>query len=50
LRFVDQALAADWPTAPITVDASVYAGWYVAYMTQPPVHVTMSSNARGNQG
>ena len=50
LRFTTRALAANWPTAPIVVDASVYASWYGAYMTQPPVHVTMSSNARGNQG
>ena len=49
LRFVAEGLAAEWP-APITVDVSVYASWYGAYMTQPPVHVTMSSNARGNQG
>ena len=50
VRFVTRALAADWPAGPITVDASVYASWYGTYMTQPPVHVTMSSNARGNQG
>ena len=49
-RSVAQALAADWPVRPIVVDASVYASWYGAYMTQNPVHITMSSNARGNQG
>jgi len=50
VRFITQGLSADWPAAPVTVDASVYASWFGAYMTQPPVHVTLSSNARGNQG
>ena len=45
-----RALAAEWPAPPIMVDASVYASWFGAYMTQHPVHITMSSNARGNQG
>ena len=45
-----RALAAEWLPLPIMVDASVYASWFGAYMTQNPVHITMSSNARGNQG
>ena len=49
-RSVARALAAEWPAGPIIVDASVYASWFGAYMTQHPVHITMSSNARGNQG
>ena len=49
-RSVARALAAEWPARPIVVDASVYASWFGAYMTQNPVHITMSSNARGNQG
>jgi len=47
---VARALAAEWLPLPIMVDASVYASWFGAYMTQNPVHITMSSNARGNQG
>ena len=49
-RLVADALGGEWPTVPITVDASVYASWFGAYLTQNPVHITMSSNARGNQG
>ena len=49
-RLVADALGGEWPTAPITVDASVYASWFGAYLTQNPVHITMSSNASGNQG
>jgi len=49
-RSMARALAAEWPALPIIVDASVYASWFGAYMTQHPVHITMSSNARGNQG
>lgn len=49
-RIMGNALAADWPRTPIVVDASVYASWFGAYMTQNLVHITLSSNARGNQG
>lgn len=49
-RSMARALATEWPALPIIVDASVYASWFGAYMTQHPVHITMSSNARGNQG
>ena len=49
-RLVADALSGEWPTAPIIVDASVYASWFGAYLTQNPVHITMSSNASGNQG
>lgn len=49
-RFLENAFAADWPRTPIVVDASVYASWFGAYMTQNPVHITLSSNAHGNQG
>jgi len=43
-------LAAPWPPAPIDIDVSVYATWFGAYSTLHPLHVTLSSNARGNQG
>lgn len=43
-------LAAPWPAAPIDIDVSVYATWFGAYSTLHPLHVTLSSNARGNQG
>lgn len=49
-RSLENALAVAWPRSRIVVDASVYASWFGAYMTQNPVHITLSSNARGNQG
>lgn len=49
-RRVASAFAGSWPAAPVVVDASVYASWFGAYSTQRPLHITLSSNARGNQG
>jgi hypothetical protein len=49
-RLLTAGLAASWPAAPIDIDVSVYATWFGAYSTLHPLHVTLSSNARGNQG
>jgi hypothetical protein len=49
-RLLTAGLAAPWPAAPIDIDVSVYATWFGAYSTLHPLHVTLSSNARGNQG
>jgi hypothetical protein len=49
-RLLTTDLAAPWPPAPIDIDVSVYATWFGAYSTLHPLHVTLSSNARGNQG
>jgi hypothetical protein len=49
-RLLTASLAAPWPAAPIDIDVSVYATWFGAYSTLHPLHVTLSSNARGNQG
>jgi hypothetical protein len=49
-RLLAADLAAPWPPAPIDIDVSVYATWFGAYSTLHPLHVTLSSNARGNQG
>ena len=49
-RLVSSGLNAPWPAEPIVVDVSVYASWFGSYSTQHPAHITLSSNARGNQG
>jgi hypothetical protein len=49
-RLLTAGLAAPWPTTPIDIDVTVYATWFGAYSTLHPLHVTLSSNARGNQG
>ncbi|MCI0435952.1 MAG: hypothetical protein L0271_20285 [Gemmatimonadetes bacterium] len=45
-----RVFGADWRGESIRVDATVYASWYGAYTTFDPLHITMSSNAVGNQG
>lgn len=47
---VSRGLGAPWSDTTVIVDASVYATWAGAYSTQHPTHITLSSNARGNQG
>ncbi len=47
---VSRSLGAPWPDSAVVVDVSVYATWSGAYSTQHPTHITLSSNARGNQG
>jgi hypothetical protein len=47
---VSRGLGASWSDTTVIVDASVYATWAGAYSTQHPTHITLSSNARGNQG
>jgi len=49
VRFLTRALVRDLPAQPVVVDASVYASWFGAYLTQNPLHITLSSTARGNQ-
>jgi hypothetical protein len=39
-----------WPSAPIRVEVSRYAGWPGAYTTHPPILITMSSEDPGYQG
>lgn len=40
---------APWPSAPLHVDAAVYASWFGAYSTRPPTRITVAANARGSQ-
>ena len=47
---VARGLGAEWTESSIPVDASVYAGWYGAYTTLEPAHITMSTTAPGNRG
>jgi hypothetical protein len=49
-RFLASALDAPWPHRPTVVDVSVHATWFGAYSTQNPLHITLSSTARGTQG
>lgn len=39
-----------WPTDPIPIDVTLYAGAYGAYTTLQPIHVTVSSIDPRNQG
>ena len=45
-----QVFRSAWPSAPIRVDASVYASWFGAYSSHRPTRVMMATNAIGSQG
>jgi len=50
VRRAEVVFRAPWPTAPIHVDASVYASWFGAYSIHQPTRITVSANARASQG
>lgn len=45
----ENVFRAPWPATPVHVDATVYASWFGAYSSHPPVRITVSANARGSQ-
>lgn len=46
----EDVFRAPWPTAPLHVNATVYATWFGAYSTQHPTQITVAANAAGSQG
>ncbi len=48
-RELATVFAAEWPAAPMQVDATVAANWFGAYTTLDPPHITLSTSAIGNQ-
>lgn len=45
-----QLYGAGWYDVPVRVDVATRAGFFGAYTTRGPTHVTLSSTAKGNQG
>jgi hypothetical protein len=45
-----RAYETSWPSEPVPVDLSVFAGRYGGYTSSPPTHVTMSSQQPGLEG